>query len=386
MVTDPKMHETAFVYSDKYLSYDFGGFHPMRPERLKLTERLCVLNGLLAQPEVSVRLPRQATETELLSVHSREHVALVRRLSESGVGLLDAGDTPAFKGMFEAGGLWAGGSLLAAEMVGKSEVEHAFNIGGGLHHAGRDRASGFCVFNDVAMAAKHLIDDLGFERVFMLDIDAHHGDGTQEILYEEPRCLKVDFHESGRYLFPGSGFSDEIGAGKGRGFMVNIPLPPYTYDEEYLRVFDEVVPPLVEAFQPQVILQQTGADAHRSDGLTTMGLTTHAYEEVVKRMHALSHKYCKGKYILLGGGGYSVEAVSRIWTLALSEIIDCKLDGALPEEWIREFSRLAKGTPPRNLRDATYLPDEAACERIHSEVEAALGEIKRSIFPMHNIR
>jgi acetoin utilization protein AcuC len=380
------MHETAFVYSDKYLSYDFGGFHPMRPERIKLTEQLCARKGLLNRPEVSVSSPREASELELMSVHSKEHVALVRRLSESGVGLLDAGDTPAFKGMFEAGALWGGGSLVAAELVGKGVVEHAFNIGGGLHHAGRNRASGFCVFNDVAMAARHLIDDLGFERIFMLDIDAHHGDGTQEILYEEPRCLKVDFHESGLYLFPGSGFTDEIGAGKGRGYMVNLPLPPYTYDEEYLRLFDEVVPPLVEAFQPQVILQQTGADAHMSDGLTTMGLTTHAYEEVVRKMHALSHKYCKGKYLLLGGGGYSVEAVPRIWTLALSEILECKLDEALPEEWLQEFTKLAKSTPPQSLRDAPYQPEELVRERIHSEVEDILGEVKTNIFPIHGIR
>lgn len=380
------MHETAFVYSDGYLAYDFGSFHPMRPERLKLTERLCALKGLLGRPEVSVRQPREATEAELLTVHSREHVALVQRLSRSGVGLLDGGDTPAFKGMFEAAALWGGGSLVAAELVGNSEVEHAFNIGGGLHHAGRDRSSGFCVFNDVAMAARHLVDDLGFNRVFILDIDAHHGDGTQEILYDEPRCLKVDFHESGQFLFPGSGFSDEIGSGKGRGYMVNVPLPPYTFDEEYLRLFDEIVPPLVEAFQPEVILQQTGADAHQSDGLTTMALTTHAYEQVVRRMHALSHKYCKGKYILLGGGGYSVAAVPRIWTLALSEILECGLDDSVPRGWIQEFNKFAKGTTPQRMRDAPYQPEESARKRIHAEIESTLSEVKRTIFPIHGIR
>lgn len=380
------MHETAFIYSDKYLSYDFGGFHPLRPERIKLTERLCMLKGLLARPEVSVRLPREATEAELLSVHSREHVSLVRRLSESGVGLLDAGDTPAFKGMYEAAALWGGGSLVAAELVGRGIVEHAFNIGGGLHHAGRDRASGFCIFNDVAMAARMLVDALGFERVFMLDIDAHHGDGTQEILYEEPRCLKVDFHESGRYLFPGSGYTDEIGAGKGRGFMVNAPLPPNTYDDAYLQLFDEIVPPLVEAFQPEIILQQTGADAHKSDSLTTMGLSTGAYEEVVRRMHILSHKYCKGKYILLGGGGYSVAAVPRIWTLALSGILECKLDDNIPSEWTSEYTQLASGAPPQHLRDPPHQPDESAREKIQKEIDTTLADVKKAIFPIHKIR
>ncbi len=380
------MHETAFIYSDKYLSYDFGGFHPLRPERIKLTERLCRLKGLLARPEVSVKPPREATEAELLSVHSREHVSLVRKLSESGVGLMDAGDTPAFKGMFEAAALWAGGSLVAAELVGKGVVEHAFNLGGGLHHAGRDRSSGFCIFNDVAMAARMLVDVLGFERVFMLDIDAHHGDGTQEILYEEPRCLKVDFHESGRYLFPGSGFTDEIGVGKGRGFMVNVPLPPYTYDEVYLGLFDEIVPLLLEAFQPEIILQQTGADAHHSDSLTTMGLTTGAYEEVVRRMHLLSHKYCKGKYILLGGGGYSVAAVPRIWTLALSGILECKLDDNIPSEWTSEYTRLAHDTPPQQLRDPPHQPEESAREKINTEIEATLSDVKKTIFSLHNIR
>ncbi len=380
------MHGTAFIYSDGFLSYDFGGFHPLRPERIKLTERLCALKGLLAQPGVSVKMPRVATEAELLSVHSREHVSLVRKLSESGVGLLDAGDTPAFKGMFEAASLWGGGSLVAAELVGKGVAQHALNIGGGLHHAGRDRSSGFCIFNDVAMAARMLVDVLGFERVFMLDIDAHHGDGTQEILFEEGRCLKVDFHESGRYLFPGSGFTDEIGAGKGRGFMVNVPLPPYTYDDVYLRLFDEIVPPLVDAFQPEIILQQTGADAHVSDSLTTMGLTTGAYEGVVRRMHTLSHKYCGGKYILLGGGGYSVAAVPRIWTLALSELLDCKLDDNIPSEWSSEFTKLARGSPPQQLRDFPYQPEGSLREKIDKEIETTLDDVKRTIFPLHKIR
>lgn len=380
------MHDTAFIYSDNYLSYDFGGFHPLRPERIKLTERLCAGKGLLGRLGVSVKQPRAATEAELLSVHSKEHVSLVRKLSESGVGLLDAGDTPAFKGMFEAASLWGGGSCVAAELVAQNTVEHAFNIGGGLHHAGRDRSAGFCIFNDVAMAARHLLDVFEFERIFMLDIDAHHGNGTQEILYEEPRCLKVDFHESGRYLYPGSGFTDEIGMGKGRGYMVNVPLPPYTYDEEYLRLFDEIVPPLVEAFHPEIILQQTGADAHQSDGLTTMGLTTRTYEEVVRRMHALSHKYCKGKYVLVGGGGYSVAAVPRIWTLALAEILECKLDESLPAEWIDEFMRLAHDKAPHQLRDPAYQPEESARERIRGETETVLADVKKTIFPLHRIR
>ncbi len=380
------LHSTAFVYSDNYLSYNFGGFHPLRPERIKLTERLSVEKGLLTRPEVSTKPPRQATEAELSSVHSSEHVSLVRRMSQSGVGLLDSGDTPAFKGMFEAASLWAGGSLVSAELVAQGVVEHAFNIGGGLHHAGRDRSAGFCIFNDVAMAARYLLDRSGFERIFMLDIDAHHGDGTQEILYEEPRCLKVDFHESGLYLYPGSGFVEETGAGKARGFMVNVPLPPYTYDDAYLRLFDEIVPPLMEAFQPEIILQQTGADAHRSDELTTMGLTTRTYEQVVRRMHMLSHKYCKGRYILLGGGGYSVAAVPRVWTLALSELVEWHLDDRIPDEWIREFHKIARGTPPQSLRDEQYEPEPSSRLKIEKETAKVLAEVKRTIFPLHGIR
>lgn len=168
--------------------------------------------------------------------------------------------------------------------------------------------------------------------------------------------------------------------------MVNVPLPPYTYDDVYLRLFEEIVPPLLEAFQPEVILQQTGADAHWTDGLTTMGLTTRTYEKVVRRMHALAHKHCKGKYILLGGGGYRVSAVPRIWTLAFGELVEAGLEDELPRAWIEELGNLSRDAPPVGLRDEVWQPDASTCERIAVEAERVLAEVKRTIFPLHSVR
>lgn len=379
------MHETAFVYGDEYLRYDFGTFHPLRPERLKLTERLATHLGLLAKPNVTVVRPRIASEQELCSVHEPEHVSLVRKLSETGTGLLDSGDTPAFKGMFEAASFWAGGSLVAAELIAEGRVQHAFNIGGGLHHAGKSSSAGFCIFNDVAIAARALHDKHGFKRIFMLDIDAHHGNGTQEILFGDSHFLKVDFHESGLYLYPGSGFVDELGEGDGRGYMVNVPLPPYTDDETYLQLFEEIVPPLLQAFKPEIIIQQTGADGYRLDELTTMGLSTHTYEEVTRRMHAFSHIYCDGRYLLMGGGGYDVAAVPRIWTLVLAEIIGAKISDELPTTWLEDFPKLSSREPPRELRDRPEPPELRMREKIKVETAEVLADIRKTIFPLHGI-
>jgi len=370
------LDKMGIVYSDVYLKYDFGRGHPLNPYRLKLFFDLLKCYGLLEKVEHVE--PRMASEEELLLVHNREYIERVKRLSEKGHGMLDFGDTPAFKGMFEASCYLVGGTLVAVDMVMSGRCLHAFNPGGGLHHADRNRGAGFCVFNDIAVAVRYLLDKLNVKKVMVLDIDVHHGDGTQWILYSESRALKVDFHESGFYLYPGTGFVDEVGGGEGYGFMVNVPLPPRTHDDAYLYAFKEIVPVLAEEFKPDVIIHQCGVDTHFEDPLAHLALTTRAYAEIAEIMHDIAHKVTGGKYIMVGGGGYEVATVARAWTIMVSKVLGVELQNELPQEWIVEFKNLMGYDPPKTLYDTTKpLISEGVWRSIMADVEHVVKEVKR---------
>ena len=264
---------SAFVYSPEYLGYKLSDEHPLNPIRLALTESLIDACGLLDGPDVFRAEPRTATDDEIMYAHDREYVDRVRDLGHApryanpaldfGLG---TGDNPVFPNMHEASALVAGGSLVAAELVTSGQALHAFNPGGGLHHADRQRASGFCVYNDCAVAIAWL-RMLGL-RVLYTDTDAHHGDGAQNIFYEDPGVLTISFHETGRYLFPGTGFVDERGSGAGLGYAINVPLMPYTDHASFVECYDLVVPPLARAFKPDIIVAQNGCDGHAIDPLT----------------------------------------------------------------------------------------------------------------------
>src|SRR5689334_12313942 len=238
--------------------------------RVKLAHDLIRSKRLLDDPFVRISLPRSASEEEILLFHEREYVQLVKRYSEKGTGLLDSGDTPAFKGCFEATSLVVGASLEACDKIMRGEFDHAFNPSGGLHHAHPERASGFCIFNDPAVVIAHLKSKYGLRRIVYLDIDAHHGDGVMYGYYDDPAVLDIDFHESGRFLFPGTGFPDETGKGAAKGLKLNIPLLPYTGDEAFLQAFHQVVPETVRKFGPEIILIQCGADGHSDDRLAQL--------------------------------------------------------------------------------------------------------------------
>ena len=372
------------VYSDDYRKYDFGSYHPMRRERWFVTKQLMEKLSLFGR-NLILHEPRLATRKELLMVHSEDYLSYVEARSRDGQGFLDFGDTPAFVGMFEAASLMAGGSLTAAEIVATGKDRIAFNIGGGFHHAGRSRAAGFCIFNDVALAIKHLLDVLGVERVLHIDVDVHHGDGTQEILYEEPRVLKVDFHEDGRFLYPGTGFVEEIGRGKGEGYMVNVPLPPHTYDEAYLYAFREIVEPLAEAFQPDVITVEFGVDTHFRDPLAHLNLTTKAYEELAWLLLQLSKNHGKDKLVLFGGGGYRLGTVARAWTIVAATLAGLHLPEETPEDWRSEFEEeVATEAAPIWLRDKERpVLAREELNRIESEVSRVVERVKQIIFRYH---
>jgi acetoin utilization protein AcuC len=317
------------VWGESFMDYRLSEDHPLQPIRVKLAVELMEEVGLLRHAEVVP--PRLASDAELQLCHSAGYVQLVSELSdpdlrgevalpvvlEHGFG---TGDNPVADGMHAACAEVVGGSLVAAELVHSGAALHAFNPAGGLHHASRSRASGFCVYNDVAVAVAWLRAQ--GHRVACVDVDVHHGDGTQALFYGDPEVLTISLHESGRYLFPGTGFPDETGAGAGVGAAANLPLLPYTWDEPWLAAFDAVVPPLLRRFQPTVLVTQDGCDTHLLDPLAHVQCSTRIWPEVGRRFHALAHELCEGRWVATGGGGYAIrEVVPRAWTLLFAEMV-----------------------------------------------------------------
>lgn len=355
---------TAFLYTESYLTYQFGPGHPFQPIReknsLDLLHELHVFNGKAKHLE-----PPPATKEDLLTVHTKEYVDYVERMCNEGRGYLDSGDTPATKGLYGGALSVVGGSLYGAKLVLDGEVDCAFNPGGGLHHAKADRASGFCVFNDIAVAIRFLQKNYGLKRIVVIDIDGHHGDGTQELFYDEP-ILTISTHRTG--IFPGTGYVDEIGVGKGKGYSVNIPLPEGTFHEAYLHAFKEVVPPLVEVYEPELIISQFGVDGHYLDPLVGLALTTKTYEEVSRIIHDLSHSFAGGKLLVVGGGGYNVQAVARCWAIMFATISQ-----ALPVESEERYNQLFDRDFP--VRE----------KRVFDRVEETVNRLKERVFPLHDL-
>ncbi len=360
--------KTGLIWDERFLDYNFGPQHPLRPIRVKLTYDLIRSKGILQQGSVEVVKPLLASREEILLFHEEDYVRLVEQYSKRGSGLLDMGDTPAFKGCYEATSLVVGASIVATDAVMNGGLSHSFNPSGGLHHAHPERASGFCIFNDPAVVIAHLKSRYNLKRIVYLDIDAHHGDGVMYGYYDDPAVLDIDFHESGNFLFPGTGFPDEIGKGAAKGLKLNIPLPPSTGDEAYLEAFEQVVPETLKRFRPEIILVQCGADGHLDDRLAHLRLTTNVYAEVVSQIHDLAHALCKGKLLLFGGGGYTLANVPRVWTVAFSALAEVKASDDIPSEWSKEFEREAKEDSPLKLYDKPTSDDEKTLREVRKTV------------------
>lgn len=366
---------SAFIYSDEMCRYDMGADHPLKPQRLRLTKDLASAYGLLESRLVT---PRPASRQDLLEVHDSDYVGIVERLSRGekvdaawNHGF-DYGDNRPFPGMYDAALLYTGASITAAEMIMSGEAERPFNISGGLHHAKPGRASGFCVFNDPAIAIKRLLRK--YDRVAYIDIDAHHGDGVQAIFYNTSRVLTISIHESGDYLFPGTGYPTEIGEDEGTGFSVNIPLLPYSGDEVILWAFEEIVPPLIDRYDPRVIVAQLGADAHFQDPLAHLQLTSKGFEHLVKRMLSF------GKPILaLGGGGYNVQTVARLWTIAFALMCDVALSDEVPRDFASRYHVYHLHDP----HQPTIEPRRAVS--IKNTAEQTIQTLKQLVFPIHGL-
>lgn len=365
--------------------YDHGPEHPLRPQRVLYTWELIRACGLLDGPEVAVLGCRSAEDDELGLVHSADYIEATRRAghgedgdwSRFGYG---PGDNPIFPLMHEAGALVAGASIAAAEAVGRGELDHAFNAAGGLHHAKPSRASGFCVYDDPAVAIAWLLQ-AGVHPIAYVDVDVHHGDGPQAIFYDDPRVLTISLHESGEYLFPGTGFVDERGAGGAVGTKVNVPLPPGTGDEAWLAAFDAVVPPIARAFEPRALVTQLGCDTHAGDPLAHFRLTTRAYRETAIRLHALAHEAAGGRWVATGGGGYRwADVVPRAWTLYFAEMCDAELPDALPGSWIESVEReVGREVPP------TFTDPPVEGDRVTAEAEETIELVRRTCFPFFGL-
>ncbi|MDR4889264.1 acetoin utilization protein AcuC [Fredinandcohnia sp. QZ13] len=340
--------ESAFIYSDQLIKYRFSDDHPFNQTRIKLTYDLLKSLDLLDDSDIIP--PRIATDEELELVHDPRFIEAVKlagegKLSEEvghsyGIG---TEDTPIFPGMHEASALLIGATLSAADHVMSGKSKHALNLGGGLHHGFRGKASGFCVYNDSAVAIRYMQKKYNV-RVLYVDTDAHHGDGVQWTFYDDPDVCTLSIHETGRYLFPGTGNVTERGSGKGYGYSFNVPLDAFTEDESWLHAYTTAFTEVAEFFKPDVIFTQNGADSHYYDPLTHLSATMKIYREIPKLAHKLAHQYCDGRWIAVGGGGYDIwRVVPRAWSLIWLEMIGkSEIEGPLPIDWINKWQPRAK--------------------------------------------
>lgn len=381
--SSPVTLHSALLYSPQFSHYLYGPSHPLKNERLALTFRLIEAYGLLELEGAELREPRLAEEAELLSFHHREYLQALRRADEGAsfpsalTWGLGTSDNPIFAGVYSWSLLITGASLSAAEAIEEGGFDFAFNMGGGLHHAHPARASGFCYLNDPAVMIHYLVKR--GRRVAYLDLDAHHGDGVQEAFYDTDQVLTISLHESGETLFPGTGFPDETGWGKGKGYSVNLPLYPGTDDGIYLWAFEEIVPPLLTAFKPDVLVSQLGVDTHRTDPLANLSLTLQGYARAVTRVRGMARKW-----VALGGGGYNLNNVARAWTLVWAIMNYQELDPTIP----RKFLETARpfGFTEKSLWDPPATESEFSREAARKYAEKQVGIIKESIFPLHGIK
>jgi acetoin utilization protein AcuC len=381
------------VFDQSLTEYDFGPEHPMSPLRVDLTMRLATELGVVGERLRVVPAP-MASDDLIATVHRPELIEAVIRAGRDphaldGAHGLGTDDNPVFRDMHHATAHIVGASVEAFRQVWSGESLHAANITGGLHHAMPGRASGFCIYNDVAVGIQSLLDQ-GAERIAYVDLDVHHGDGVEKIFWDDPRVLTVSLHETGQMLFPGTGFPQDLGGPAALGSAVNVALPPGTGDAGWLRAFHAVVPPLLREFKPQVLVTQHGCDSHAEDPLAHLMLTVDGQRAAYLAVHDLAHELCEGRWVATGGGGYAiVDVVPRAWTHLLAILSGAPIDPDrdTPEAWrehVRERlgrvapMRLTDGRTPayRDWREG-YDPDAWLDRSIHAT--------RLEAFPLHGL-
>ncbi|MCW2789829.1 MAG: acetoin utilization protein AcuC [Aeromicrobium sp.] len=383
----------ACVVFDEHLTqYNFGQAHPMAPVRIELTMDLARELGVIDGLDVVGAQP--ATEDELNLIHTANYIERVRKLSDHPIHAdttigLGSEDNPVFPHMHEASSLIAGASVEAARRVWTGAAPRAINISGGLHHAMPGNASGFCIYNDVALAIRWLLDN-GAERVAYVDVDAHHGDGVQKMFWNDPRVLTISIHEGPQTLFPGTGFSTETGGEGAEGSAVNVPLPPGTSDAGWLRAFHAVVPPLVREFAPDILVTQQGCDSHMDDPLTNLMLSVDGQRASYLALRDLAEEVCDGKWVATGGGGYAVmDVVPRAWSHLLAIVSGVPLDPSTltPEKWQAHIAELRGAPGPARMTDGRSVAYRA-WERGYdpaSWLDRSIHATRAAVFPLHGL-
>lgn len=366
----------ALIHDERFLAYDFGPYHPLRPERL--TASIELLREIdLYDPERDTPVFPAVGRRELLLAHDAAYLDAVAAASADPThgaitpefGFAGA-DNPPFAGMHEVSALIAGGTVWAARCIMRGSVRHVFNPGGGWHHATRARAAGFCIYNDAAIAAAALVAEFG-ARVFYVDFDCHHGDGVQWIFYAEPRVFTLSFHESGRFLFPGTGEPEEVGTGEGLGSCANMPVLPFTEDASWQEAVETLLPPLARRFAPDVIISNHGCDTHALDPIAHLALSTRALQQQAALTHRLAHDLCDGRWLAVGSGGYAWrEVVPRSWAIVWSEMSERPLPAELPLAWRVRWAPRDGGSMPDRFLDETS-------EALRADERAQVEQVNR---------
>jgi acetoin utilization protein AcuC len=392
---------TALVCDDALLAYDFGPYHPMSPVRLRLARLLAETSGVHQREGVRLLSAPSAEEQDLLRVHTPEYLDGVRAASHAqrpdaddafihmGIG---GEDVPAFPGMHEASARVVGATMTAMDAVVSGRVDHAVNVAGGMHHARAAHASGFCVYNDLAVAILRALDQ-GEQRILYVDLDVHHGDGVERALWNEPRAVTLSIHETGEQLFPGTGYVQDTGGPGAQGSAINVPLPPRTDANGWLRAIGATVPALARAVRPTLLVTQHGADTHRTDPLGDLRVTLEAQREAMLLMRQVADEVCGGRWLAVGGGGYAVtDVVPRSWTHleAIASGAPLPADGPVPEAYsqgaapiLAEYGLLGERVPSMGYGDGVPLEvkDWARGFDPEDDLDRAVQAARRAAFP-----
>ncbi len=345
----------GFLYDPALGSFELSESHPFKPIRLELTRSL--LSELVLLKDAQLTAIETIDEASLAGVHQKRYIDMVKAVSQGQTRAeaysygLGTGDNPIFPKMHEAIMGICSATVTAVDKVASGELKRAVNLAGGLHHALADKASGFCVYNDLALGIEHAVKHYGL-RVAYVDLDAHHGDGVQWLFYDRAEVMTISLHESGRYLFPGTGYTYELGRHDGRGLSVNVPLEPFSEDDSFVECFEAVVPLALRRFKPDLIVLQAGADMHRYDPLADLALSTRAMAKSYQRISELADELCDGKLVATGGGGYDpYRTVPRAWALLWATVSRQQMPELLPESWRQRWQAQSPETMPEQTFD-----------------------------------
>ena len=374
--------QSYFVYSSELEKYPYPAGCPFNTHRVKLTRKIIQSIGLLSGENVSEIEPEPADRMVLKKFHTARYLRALKTSSdgkfdsESFLMGIGSPDCPVFRGMYEASALACGGTLAGADLIISGKADVVFNPSGGLHHAGPEKASGFCYINDVALACTVLAQ--AGKRVLYLDVDVHHGDGVADAFYGRSDVMTISFHETGRVLFPGTGFEDEIGSGTGKGYCVNVPVPVGTYDAAYMKAYKSIAVPLIEKFNPDVFVFELGADGLAGDPLGHLQLTNNTYAKIISSLLSF------GKPILAtGGGGYNIENTVRAWALAWSVL--CSDDPEFDLSFGSSGAMVGITDRQGGLRDKELVATTEQSDMVIPAIKSTIESVKKNVFSYHGL-